>query len=179
MLNKIVIKLVIIILLFSLFLPQSALAEQNPTTQIKTEGSIFLFRHAEKQKNAGRNPHLTEQGKIRANNITQQLKHKNIRAIFSTDYFRTMETVKPLSNLLGIAITNYDPRDLLNFAKTISKLEGNIVVVGHSNTTPTLIKLLGVNAEIHIEENEYNDLFLLEFKQGKVITHQLKSSAIK
>jgi len=177
MLNRTIINLIIIILLFSLDLTQSTLADQKPTNQIKTEGSIFLFRHAEKQQNAGRNPHLTEQGNNRANNIAQQLKDKNISAIYSTDYFRTMETVKPLSNLLGIAITNYDPRDLLNFAKTISKLEGNIVVVGHSNTTPALINLLGGNKNIVIEDSEYSDLFQLIYSKNSIQTNNLHSKS--
>ncbi|MDQ7048397.1 MAG: histidine phosphatase family protein [Enterobacterales bacterium] len=174
--NNITIKYIVFTLAFSFSLLQIVTADQNTVAKTKIERSIFLFRHAEKQKNAGRNPHLTEQGKKRAKNIAQQLKDKRISAIFSTDYFRTMETVKPLSKLLGIAITNYNPRDLIGFAKYISNIEGNIVVVGHSNTTPALIKILGGDRNIVIGENEYNLLFQLNSKQGEVETTILKSS---
>ena len=38
---------------------------------------------------------------------------------------------------------------------------GNVLVVGHSNTIPDLIKSLGIAAPITIADNDYDDLFVV------------------
>jgi len=166
---------VILLFLSSIIVP---VLSSNQSEQIETVSrSIFLFRHAEKQKNQGKNPHLTAKGKKRAINIANQLADKNISFIYSSNYLRTQETATPLANKLNITLQNYNPRELENFAKHLLKLKGNIAIAGHSNTTPQLIKLLGGDPDIYINEDQYNDLFQLVTKGDQVDTIRLKTTA--
>ncbi len=55
----------------------------------------IIVRHGEKENN-GKNPHLSEAGKNRAKNLAELLKNSKIDNAYSTDYFRTRETVEYL-----------------------------------------------------------------------------------
>ena len=121
--------------------------------------TYYLLRHAEKKDYL--NPSLTEQGQIRANRIATFLSDKNISHIFSTNYNRTLETAKPLSEKLNITVTHYNPRQLSAFVKQLKTLKGNVVIVGHSNTTPDLVKLLS-DKTISIKEDEFDKVFIIK-----------------
>jgi broad specificity phosphatase PhoE len=135
---------------------------------------IYLTRHAEKQADGTADPSLTQKGKVRANTIAQLLKSKNITAIYSTKYKRTMQTAEASAKLFGYEIKTYDPRKLDIFAQQIKKLSGNILVVGHSNTTPDLVVYLGGDDKGKIEESEYDRLYQLTISNDKVVTNLIK-----
>jgi hypothetical protein len=42
-----------------------------------------------------------------------------------------------------------------------------VVIAGHSNTIPHLISLFGIQDEIYIEDNQYGDLFIVQWQEGK------------
>ena len=130
---------------------------------------IYLTRHAEKL-DTGSDPSLSDAGKLRANNIASMLKKANINAIYSTSYNRTLETAAPLSELISVGVQAYDPFDLSGFATSLKTLEGNTMVVGHSNTTPELVGLLGGDAGTAIDESEYDRLYQLIFNQDGSVT---------
>ena len=136
---------------------------------------IFLLRHSE--KSTGNNPALTEQGQQRAKNIAQQLAIANPLQLFSTDYKRTQQTIAPLAKELALEVTIYNPKDLIQFASQLKQLKGNAVVVGHSNTTPQLIKHLS-GYRVNIEEDEYNKLFELRLHNGRYELIRLNTSAL-
>lgn len=131
------------------------------------DGTIYLVRHAEKQDDGTKNPHLTKQGQKRADYLAQQLSLANITKIYSTNYNRTQETAKPLSDLLGISVQSYDPRKLEEFAETLKAEVGHAVIVGHSNTTPTLAALLSGEEVDAIDEDEYENLYQIVSINGK------------
>ncbi len=139
---------------------------------------IFLIRHAEKEKDGTRDPSLTELGKQRAINIGQFLKTKNIEAIYSTKYKRTMQTAQPSADILGLAIKYYDPGKLTEFSEQLKALETNMLIVGHSNTTPQLTALLGGNAKGNIPELEFDRIYKLTFDGEKVTTKVLRSRPV-
>ena len=124
-----------------------------------TPDTLFLLRHAEKRD--GINPNLSEAGKARAEHLVSMLKDKKIKHIFSTNYNRTLETVKPLSQKLGIVVTHYNPRQLTALVKQLKTLKGNTVIVGHSNTTPQLVKLL-TDHDVAINEDQFDKLFVIK-----------------
>ena len=130
---------------------------------------IYLTRHAEKLT-LGSDPSLSDAGKLRANNIASMLQKANIHAIYSTSYNRTLETATPLSELISVGIQAYDPFDLAGFATDLQTLTGNTLVVGHSNTTPELVSLLGGDAGTAIDESEYDRLYQLIFNQDGSVT---------
>ncbi len=141
---------------------------------VYADATFYLVRHAEKQKDGTKDPHLTPKGHKRANNLAQQLSAANINKIYSTDYNRTQETVKPLSELTGIAVESYDPRNLKDFAQTLKKQSGQIVIVGHSNTTPSLVSLLSGIPVDGIDDSEYENLFEVVLIDDKTRLNRFK-----
>jgi broad specificity phosphatase PhoE len=85
-----------------------------------------------------------------------------------------MQTAHPIAKLLDIKISNYDPRKLKEFATKVLEQKNNALIVGHSNTTHTLTKLLGGEAGEPIEETDYERLYELQFEDGHIITRRLK-----
>jgi phosphohistidine phosphatase SixA len=119
--------------------------------------TIYLMRHAEKL--SGKDPELTKIGKQRAQQLATLLKKVNITHIFSTGYKRTFQTAQPLATKLGKEIVFYDPRQLKEFAEKLQGLNGNILVIGHSNTTPELTHLLSKQPIKPLTEMDYGDLY--------------------
>lgn len=119
---------------------------------------VYLVRHAEKMK--GDDPSLTEQGRLRAEALADTLEDEDIQLIFSTNYARTLETAAPLAARRGLEIILYDPGDLPGFADTLRQVTVPTLVVGHSNTTPDLVTLLGGDGgKPIIEATEYDRLY--------------------
>ena len=148
---------------------------------VKTDTvSIYLVRHAEKQK--GDDPALTEAGKVRAEALKNKLSGKGITHIHSSNYRRTLETAAPIASALGLEVLMYDPSDLLGITETIKTAPGVHLVVGHSNTTPELAALLSGQIMDRMPETEYDRL--IEIQLGKngaldgfeVTTYGAKSS---
>ena len=112
--------------------------------------SIYLVRHSEKvidQDNL-KDPPLTECGKIRSQNLASFLSAVDISMIYSTDYVRTIKTAEPTAKMKSLDIEIYEPSDLESFAKKLLNDRKNVLIVGHSNTTPILAGLLcGRNME--------------------------------
>jgi phosphohistidine phosphatase SixA len=138
--------------------------------------SIYLLRHAEKLEDGTKDPSLSEAGIKRANNLVILLKDKNITAIHSTKYKRTLETVTPLASLLNIDIQQYDPSKLKEFAEKIKTVKGNIVIVGHSNTTPRLTHLISGKATTAMDESEYDRLYQITVNSDSTNLKKLKLS---
>ena len=135
--------------------------------EVKEYYTVYLVRHAEKA--TGSDPSLTDCGKERAAHLAEFISQKEISRIFSTGYKRTIETALPSSELLGIEIENYDPRDLEAFALKLRSIAGNILVVGHSNTTPELASILVDDEVPPIDDDEYGLIYkvtLFERKEG-------------
>lgn len=129
--------------------------------------TFYITRHYE--KTAGEeDPSLTPAGEYRAYQLAARLKDKNIQAIYSTRYARTVETASPLAQALGLEIIYYDPDQLKKLVKDLKRNAQTALVVGHSNTTPQLIELLGGPA-FSIAENDYGKLFTLNDETGKAV----------
>lgn len=146
------------------------------TTAMANPSQIYLVRHAEKVTTE-RNGDLTRQGQQRAAQLAHLLKDAGISAIYSSDYKRTQQTAKPLAKQLKLAAQSYNPRELKAFAEQLKQQSGVIVVVGHSNTTPQLVRLLGGEAK-DMNESEYTRLYQLSFNgKAKVSTVLLHTTA--
>ncbi|WP_088332465.1 phosphoglycerate mutase family protein [Lacimicrobium sp. SS2-24] len=134
--------------------------------------SLYVLRHAHKQADGTSDPALSEAGQAQAERLATLLHQAGIQRIYSTDYRRTRETVLPLSQQLGVDIRQYDPRRLDVLAMELRQLQKNVVVVGHSNTTPELVKLLGGEAEA-MSESDYGDVYQLNVSGDNVLTVRL------
>ncbi|MCO6512094.1 MAG: histidine phosphatase family protein [Aridibacter famidurans] len=142
--------------------PPPPAAEQKPLV-------VFLVRHAEKTDD-GKDPQLSEEGKKRAEELARALKNADIEHIHSTDFIRTRDTAAPIAKEERVEVEKYDPKDLAGFAKKLKETGGRHLVIGHSNTTPELTKLLGGNPGTAIDEKgEYDRLYVVTIgKDGTV-----------
>lgn len=136
---------------------------------------VFLVRHAEKADSSA-DPPLTEAGHERAQRLARILRDAGIEHVHSSDYIRTRDTAAPLATHAGLAVASYDPGDLPAMAERLKAAGGRHLVVGHSNTTPPLVGLLGGEPGADIEEkHEYDRLYVVTVgKDGAVSTVLLR-----
>src|ERR1044071_4322900 len=88
--------------------------------------TFILVRHAEKESVAN-DPGLSPAGQERAKRLVAILEKQNIDAIYSTNFNRTKNTVKPLADAKGLQITTYDKQP------DVTGMKGTVVICGHSN----------------------------------------------
>ncbi len=133
------------------------------------EHTIYLVRHAEKQ--AGDDPSLTPEGATRAAQLAETLGDAGILRIYSTDYARTRETAAPIAEAISVPVTLYDPSDLSAFSGRLKAEPGTTLIVGHSNTTPALVEILGGEPGTDIDEAaEYDRLYVVRIRDDRVDT---------
>tara|TARA_R110002072_G_scaffold125944_2_gene262476 strand:+ start:157835 stop:158356 length:522 start_codon:yes stop_codon:yes gene_type:complete len=133
---------------------QATVSEETTTT------TYYLIRHAEKDRNTTDNPELTEEGKKRAAHWADHFKNIDLDAVYSTNYKRTLATAAPTAQKKGLTVQQYDPTKLYdeNFQKaTFGK---NVLIVGHSNTTPAFVNtILGDHRYGDIPDTENGMLY--------------------
>jgi broad specificity phosphatase PhoE len=132
--------------------------------------AIYLVRHGEKAA-VGQDPELTPRGQERARHVAAILHRAGITAIFSTPTVRTQQTAAPLAQQTGLNVQLYDPRAPKALVEQVRKLTGAVVVVGHSNTLPELVKLFGGAPGSDIADDEFDRMYqLLPEADGQVRT---------
>ncbi len=138
---------------------------------------IWLFRHGEKAQ--GSDPELTQAGHERAQRIAAIIQAASAADaplwLYSTDFKRTGQTIAPLAEASGMEVKLYNPRQLAQFANEIGQLQGTVVVAGHSNTTPALLKLLS-GIERQISEDKFDALYHLQTGADGVKFEELSSN---
>jgi len=161
-----------IVLLLAVLTLVAACKESSKINLAEKENtSVYYFiRHAEKDRSdpTNKNPSLTIQGLERANKWAVFFKDKNIAAVYSTNYIRTQQTALPIAKEQNIEIINYTTKELIS-EKFIANNKGkNIVIVGHSNTTPELVNsLLGDKKYEDIADSENNNVFIVTLNKNK------------
>lgn len=127
------------------------------------EAYVILARHAEKLE--GDDPGLTSAGVERARSLEHALSPWRIEAVYVSQFRRTRDTGAPLAEASGLESSVVDAGDVAGLAeKILAERRGAVVVVGHSNTVPALIRALGVETAPSIPEDRYDDLFVVRLE---------------
>jgi phosphohistidine phosphatase SixA len=135
---------------------------------------VYLVRHAEKST-TGDDPELTDEGRQRALELATLLRDAGIEAIYSTDFNRTRATALPLARQLGLEIRIYEWSRMDDLARTFIQNGGRYLVVGHSDTTPELVGLLGGDPGPPIDEaGEYDRLYVVGVSPDGKVSTQLR-----
>lgn len=156
-------------------LPTTLLAQQE---FLGTKTKIYLVRHGEKE--TGKDPVLTAAGMQRAAALWQKLKGKEVIRIYATPYRRTQMTGDSLRLHLAVDTVIYAADtmgiDLVNKINAHHDIGKTILVIGHSNTIPYLIRRLGVTGykPKELPESEFDNLFLITYKRKKAKLKQMK-----
>ena len=138
------------------------------TLQIPAAQTIVVVRHAERA-DAGTggatmmatDPELSEAGRARAEALAFALKDAGITAIFTTEYKRTQQTAVPLARMLRITPATVSSKDPQSLIARIKGAKGNVLVIGHSNTVPDVIRRLGVETPVTVRDADYDHLFIV------------------
>jgi broad specificity phosphatase PhoE len=137
-----------------------------PTAIAFAQPSIFVVRHAERADMVAgappaTDPSLSDAGRERAASLASLLKDAAISTIFVTEFKRTQETAAPLAKALGLTPVTIVAKDTAALVARLKKASGNVLVVGHSDTVPEIIKSLGAGAANSIGEKEFDNLFIV------------------
>jgi broad specificity phosphatase PhoE len=153
--------------------------------------TVFLIRHAEKENEPRQDPPLKPEGVARSQELARLLAAGNIKTIITSQFTRTKKTAEPLATKLGLTstvislksnpanprlIAEESTREVVN--KILERSGENALVVGHSNSIPDVIKMLGGDVVPTIDEQKFNDLFVVTvYAKGKAKVAHLKYGA--
>ncbi len=153
---------VLFLLAFIFAVGTAAMARQAATT------TIIVVRHGEKATEPANDPPLSPLGETRALALVDAVRSAGVQVIYSTPWKRTQQTAAPTSQRLGIPVTTFDVTPgaqgygELWAAELLSKHRGKVVlVVGHSNTVPPILRGLGVVDAAAISDSEYDNLYIV------------------
>ena len=174
-----------LVLMFAVF-SQTVVAQEEfkPIT-------VFLVRHAEKEDEPRQDPPLKKEGVARSQELARLLSSAGVKAIFTSQFARTKQTAEALATKLGVTPTSFtlkanpsNPRQIAaeSTAEVANKIlehgGESVLLVGHSNSIPDVIKMLGGDVAPTIDERKFDDLFIVTvYAKGKAKVVQLKYGA--
>jgi broad specificity phosphatase PhoE len=178
------------LILFSLFVCAALFQQAFAQNDFKPK-TVFLIRHAEKEDEPRQDPPLKKEGVARSQELARLLSGAGIKAIYTSQFTRTKQTAEPLAMKLGLTSTTIslksnpsNPRLIAeeSTAEVVNKiLQGsgeNVLLVGHSNSIPDVIKMLGGDVVPTIDERKFDDLFVVTvYAKGKAKVTQIKYGA--
>ena len=120
--------------------------------------NILLLRHAEAAGIA-----LTESGQVRATEVVHMAGKAAASALFAPSGTASEETLEPLADALGLAVTGYDPANLPALVNGIfsSHTGETVVVAGDRATLQALVVELGASPVPPIYTDEFDHLMVL------------------
>ena len=132
---------------------------------LSAQSLVFVVRHAERADAgmtaaAGADPDLSEAGRARAESLATALKDARITAIYVTEFKRTRQTAEPIAKMLRLEPTVVPSKDANGLIERLKSSSGNVLVIGHSNTVPAVLKAL-TGETVTIGETEFDNLFVV------------------
>ena len=143
--------------------------------------TVIVVRHAEKVIDPN-NPDvdLSSAGQTRSQEIARVFADAGINAIYATQYKRTQQTVKPLSDKLGVPVTIVNSKNTGDLIAQIRAQHSGqtVFIAGHNNTVPEIVAALGGPQYPTIPENEYDNVFVVTvYRTGKARVVKMKYGA--
>jgi phosphohistidine phosphatase SixA len=164
-----------VLLLLSVFIAAAAVArpllaagqvtgQAGSGAATSTTTTIVIVRHAEKASDDPSDPSLSPAGLRRAQALVAALDGAAVSAIYSTPFKRTRTTAEAVAKRFMVPITIRPAstgaaemvREIL--AKDAGK---TVLIVGHSNTVPELVRAFSNRNISPLTENEYDRLLII------------------
>ena len=122
---------------------------------------MLLVRHADREPGMDQ---LSTAGIEGAQRLANVLADAGVTAIYQTQYERTQQTAAPLAASIGLTPIQLDAGDSDAVARDIRKhrLGQSVLVVGHSNTVPAVVKALGGAVISDFAEDDFGNLLVLQ-----------------
>jgi broad specificity phosphatase PhoE len=133
--------------------------------------SVILVRHAELADANGMDAKavpLSAAGQARASQLAKMVEKSGVAAVYATDFMRTQATAEPSAGLLKHQVIVASQNDAQEFVARLRKEHADqvVLVVGHSDTVPSLIKAFGVPEEVKIDKADFGNVFVVTPKSG-------------
>jgi phosphohistidine phosphatase SixA len=135
-------------------------------TVAAAQGAVFVVRHAERADTSADSV-LSAAGQARAMRLAVILKDAGITQIFTTNMRRTVQTAAPVAVALTLTPTELPSADLdalLTKLRSATQRD-RVLVVGHSNTVPEIVRGLGISTPVTIGD-EYDNLLIVIPREG-------------
>ena len=143
--------------------------------------TVYLVRHAERADEPRQDPPLSEKGAVRSQELARVLGKANVKTIITSQFLRTKQTAEPLAKQAGITATSIslslnpsNPRMIAEQStaevtnRILERSGESVLVIGHTNSIPDVIKMLGGDVTPVIDDKTYDDLFILTvYAKGK------------
>ncbi|MCK7594957.1 SixA phosphatase family protein [Pseudomarimonas salicorniae] len=127
---------------------------------------VILVRHADKSAEGGADPALSRDGELRAQALAEALADAGVETILVTPFRRTRDTAAPLAVRLGasprvVEVAAGGTAHVDAVAAAVRDAPGVVLVVGHSNTVPAIVRALGGPELPDICEARYDNVFVM------------------
>jgi len=145
------------------FLPMVATAALALTAPSAfAQKAIVVVRHAERADQS-QDSALSAEGTTRAGLLARTLAALEVKAVYVTQYQRTALTAAPLLKALDLKPIQVHSDATPELVERMKKEHPADVVltVGHSNSVPRILKLLGVTEAITLGDSDYDNLFIV------------------
>ncbi len=135
-----------------------------------SQQTFYIVRHAEKADNSN-DPQLSQLGIERAVDLEKYLADKKLDTVFTSTFKRTMLTGLTVflpRALPQLNIDQQNPQALNTFIQRMKNIKTNkgILIVGHTNTVPTIVQGLCGQTIAAIAENDYDNMYIIKIKNG-------------
>ena len=181
--NSLLIKTLLVVFCASTLVAAGGVVSEAPADEQNRLTTVILVRHAERDQST-EDGDLTVEGRKRAQVLMETLKSAKIAAIYTSQRLRTKSTAEPLAKSIGIGMTpiemirdetkpnNIAPQSIEETASAVRQHKGEtILIVGHSNTIPEIIKRLGIADPPPIGSEDYDDLFIVTMDGTAKLIH--------
>ena len=144
--------------------------------------TVIVVRHAEKTADSV-DPGLSEAGQARAAELAQALSGAGVTHVFVTPLARTRGTAAPTAQAAGLQSIDVDlgggvSTHVGRIVEQVRALpqESVVLIVGHSNTVPAIVRGLGGEAA-EMTECEYDRLTVLRLRDDGASTVRARYGA--
>lgn len=138
--------------------------------------TFYFIRHAEKDRSDPENsdPELNQKGLGRAMHWAEILGDVSLDAVYTTDFERTSMTAAPASVKNDITVQFYDPKTINIAQFKADNLGKNVLVVGHSDSTPDLVNIMiGEEKYAEMEDTDNGSLFIVQLVNENATSQRL------
>ena len=138
--------------------------------------AIYVVRHAERADQSADSA-LSSEGVGRSYTLRDMLKDAGITRIFTSELRRTIDTAMPLAAAAHLTPQQVPAADAAALAARVSASgpRDRVLVVGHSDTVPALLRALHVDAAVTLGDSDYDNLFIvIPQKEGRPVLLRLK-----
>jgi phosphohistidine phosphatase SixA len=135
----------------------------------------YIMRHLHTA--GGTDPGLTDEGLRHAQALARWLADRvsagELAAIYVSATRRAQQTAALVAARFGITPTVYDASDTAALVASVRAETGAVLIVGHSNTVPDIVELLGGPRPADIAHDDFGDIWLLAGPERMVTRHEL------